>query len=398
MIKWRKLLESPYQALMMLRLVAMVLMLSASLFDSSIQFIVMSSILFFVVGYFFILYMKKRHWIIFLLEFVLIVMIGFYVQDINVYMPIRLLIGLVGLGLFLYYEGKLLYISWAIITIILIMIDMLIQDQELSKLLIDYSFIIFASVTGGLIRYAYLMKNRYQELYQKLENSYQKLQEYAETIEHLAIEKERNRISREIHDTVGHAVTALIFQLEAARKLIDKDYKKSTEIMKTIEDLARSIYQEIRFSIEENDISDWENLSLSTLLEEVVQEFAKMTQLKFSFQVFGEVPNRLSRDFKFSLYRILQETLTNAKRHGYAHHVAIELSCLEEQVQLVIQDNGVGADELKLGFGLTNLQKRVNEMGGECNFQTSKGSGFRTEVIIPNLKGVIAHDSDCDRR
>ncbi|MXQ54196.1 histidine kinase [Shimazuella alba] len=84
------------------------------------------------------------------------------------------------------------------------------------QIIINYSFVVFASATGGLIRYAYQMKNQTMKLYQELENSYQKLREHADTVEQLAMQEERNRISREIHDTVGHTVTALIFQLEAA--------------------------------------------------------------------------------------------------------------------------------------------------------------------------------------
>src|SRR5690606_34005598 len=108
-------------------------------------------------------------------------------------------------------------------------------------------FIVFACLTGGLIRYAYRMKDRFQMLYQELDDSYQKLQEHTQTVKQLAKEEERNRIAREIHDTVGHTVTALLVQMEAARKYMNQSPEKSQRIMQTVEELARSIYQEIRF-------------------------------------------------------------------------------------------------------------------------------------------------------
>ena len=338
------------------------------------------AIFFFVLSYILIRFFKKGRWLFFLLECLMSLIIGIASQGM---VPYQLLVGLAGCGLFVYYDGKIVYIISSLIAIGFLVGDIFTERYHVFHLVVDYSFIVFACLTGGLIRYAYQMKNRFQMLYQELEASYQKLQEHAKTVEQLAKEEERNRISREIHDTVGHTVTALIVQMEAARKLMKQTPEKSLQIMQTVEELARSIYQEIRFSIEKINQEDWEDLTLTDLCEQVLSDFAKLTKFEYDFEVIGKSPAFISQSYKFNLYRILQETLTNAKRHGKASHVQVELQFDETSIQLQIEDNGKGSDQLQIGFGLKNLQSRVEDLGGTCTFDTSAGQGFRTVVRLP---------------
>lgn len=384
--RWKQILDSPYPTLMFLRLLVMICMVSVYFFmpNENAVFVALAIVLF-IVSYYFIGYSKNKPWIFFMIELMIALAMGYI--SVGSDSPYRLLIGLVGCGLFLYYEGKVLYISWSILFVLLIVYELFFDVQDLAQVLVDYSFIVFASLIGGLIRYSYQTKNRFRLLYQELDSSYQKLQEHSQTVERLAMEEERNRITREIHDTVGHTVTALIFQLEAARKLMNKDPQKSYEIMKTGEGLARSIYQEIRFSIETNDQEAWEEVELHILLQKLINDFSRLTQLEIKYQMEGTEPASFSRQHKLSLYRILQETLTNAKRHGLAKKVWISLVFDEQEVEFIIKDNGIGADQLNLGYGLKNLQKRVQDLGGTCYFCTKQDKGFRTEIKIPLTVG-----------
>jgi signal transduction histidine kinase len=357
-------------------------MASANFFIPAINVIFnLMAICVFVISTFLIFKIKRGFWILFVLELSLSLIFG--VVYVYTDFPYPLLVGLVGLGVFLYYQERVFVLIWSILFFILITLELLFTLHPPMQIIINYSFVVFASTTGGLIRYAYQMKNQTIGLYQELEHSYQKLRQHADTVEQLAMQEERNRISREIHDTVGHTVTALIFQLEAAQKFFSVDEQKSMKMMKTSEELARSIYREIRFSIEENDWGDGVESDLHTKFTQLIQKFSRFTQLEVSYETKGELPSFLSRKYTFGLYRILQETLTNAKRHGNAERVWIGLFFMAEQLQLDIWDDGIGCDHLQTGFGLKNLQRRVKELNGTCSFFTKKGNGFKTRVVIP---------------
>ncbi|MXQ54195.1 sensor histidine kinase [Shimazuella alba] len=162
-------------------------------------------------------------------------------------------------------------------------------------------------------------------------------------------------------------------------------------MMKTSEELARSIYRDIRFSIEENDRSNWAETDLDTKFRQLIQKFSRFTKLEVSYEAKGSLPSFMSRKYTFGLYRILQETLTNAKRHGDAKSVWVRLCFSAEQLQLDIWDDGIGCDHLQKGFGLKNLQNRVKELNGTCSFFTEKGKGFKTRVVIPVVQREVAH-------
>lgn len=375
-------LESPFQALLALRLFAMLSMVSGVFFIAEIDSTpYWGAIAFYIVSYLCIRFSKKGRWFFYLLECLVSLFIGI---ASNGMVPYQLLVGLAGCGLFLSYDGKIVYIVASVMVTGFLLRDLFSGCCHVFHLMVNYSFIVFACLTGGLIRYAYQMKNRSQQLYQELEASYQKLQEHTQTVKQLAKEEERNRIAREIHDTVGHTVTALIVQLEAARKLMAQAPDKSLRLMQTVEELARSIYQEIRFAIEKMNQADWEKMTLVELCEQVLSDFAKLTRLTYSFEIAGKSPASISQTYKFHLYRILQETLTNAKRHGKATQVRVKLRFAKAGIQLKIEDNGIGSDQLQIGFGLKNLQRRVEDLGGRCKFVTSAGKGFRTIICLPN--------------
>lgn len=341
------------------------------------------AILFFLASYVCIRLFEKGRWLFFLLECLVSLLIGILSQGM---VPYQLLVGLAGCGLFLYYDSRIAYLIASTITLVFLIGDLIVGLFNGFHIVVNYSFIVFACLTGGLIRYAYRMKDRFQMLYQELDDSYQKLQEHTQTVKQLAKEEERNRIAREIHDTVGHTVTALLVQMEAARKYMNQSPEKSQRIMQTVEELARSIYQEIRFSIERINQEEWDDLELMELCEQVLSDFAKLTKLKYTFEVVGESSTLIPQSYKFHLYRILQETLTNAKRHGKASHVSVILRFEEVGLQLEIEDNGMGTDQLQVGFGLKNLQRRVEDLGGTCTFETKAGKGFKTVVCLPIQK------------
>ncbi|MCH5585764.1 sensor histidine kinase [Shimazuella sp. AN120528] len=378
----RKLLENPYPPLMVLRLIVMICISLTNFFlPTVIIWFNVLAICVFIISTIMVLRIPTLALSFFILEFVICLIYGiiYYQSDF----PYPLLIGLVGVGLFLYHDGKIVTFIWSFLIIIMILLEFVLILHQTIQIIINYSFVLFASVTGGLLQYAYRMKNKTLNLFHELEVSYEKLQAHAQTVEQLAMQEERNRIAREIHDTVGHTVTSLVFQLEAARKLFTIDQTKSLAALETSEGLARSIYQEIRFSIEANGVSDWEGEDLQERLKGLIQNFSRLTHLEVFSEWKGDSPSLLSRMYTFAIYRILQETLTNAKRHGNANKAWIMIEYEDNLLQLMIKDDGIGCKSVNMGFGLRNIQNRVKELNGTCSFLSEKGNGFKTRVVIP---------------
>ncbi|MGB8955528.1 MAG: sensor histidine kinase, partial [Tumebacillaceae bacterium] len=255
--------------------------------------------------------------------------------------------------------------------------------------LLDLGFVVFASLVGSLIRHYQVSRRQIQRLYQELDESHQALREahdqlsgYARQVEALTATRERNQIAREIHDTVGHTMTALLVQLQAGRKLQDRDPEKSRETLLRCEDLARSALQEVRLSVRAIRDEDGPEASLIDALRKLLSDFSEMSDMAAHLHVQGH-PGVIGQALQPALYRIVQESLTNAKRHGSAGNASVTLTCTDQKVTLEIGDDGIGSGEIAPGFGLINMRERVEEQGGTIQFASEAGRGFCVSVTFP---------------
>ena len=254
---------------------------------------------------------------------------------------------------------------------------------------LDFGFVVFSGLVGSLIRHYKVSRLQIQQLYQELGGSHQALREaheqlsdYTKQVEALTATRERNRIAREIHDTVGHTMTALIVQLQAARKLQDRDPEKSRETLLRCEDLARSALQEVRLSVRAIRDEDGSDASLIEALRKLLSDFSEISDMAACLHVQGH-PGVIGQALQPALYRIVQESLTNAKRHGSAANASVKLTCTDEKVTLEICDDGIGTGEIAPGFGLINMRERVAEQGGTIQFASAAGQGFCVSVTFP---------------
>jgi signal transduction histidine kinase len=252
-----------------------------------------------------------------------------------------------------------------------------VETQALSLFsnLYNYCFFVFATVVGWLIRY-------YQESRQQFAKLNEELRAYARQVEEMTAMRERNTIAREIHDTVGHKMTALLVQLQAGRKLLERDREQSHETLLRCEELARAALQEVRLSV--RTLRDEETTAPTVVesLRRLLTEFAKMTGLETELSVQGDL-TLISASWHPAIYRIVQEALTNAKRHGEARRAQITLTGTPEDVVLEIADDGAGVVQVEPGFGLLNMRDRVTELGGTVEYSSEQGRGFRILVRIP---------------
>ncbi|HEX3045647.1 MAG TPA: histidine kinase N-terminal 7TM domain-containing protein [Bacillota bacterium] len=212
---------------------------------------------------------------------------------------------------------------------------------------------------------------------QELATANKQLKDYARTVEELAVAQERNRITRDIHDSVGHQMTLLIALLEVTTDLYEKNRPETKTKLLEATVTARESLQELRRSIRHQT----ENQDLLESLQKLIANF-EASGIQIDFSVEGSKRDIQPR-YAEVLYRICQEALTNAVRHGKARQAAIVLRFNFEMIGLDISDNGQGCQKITKGMGLTGMEGRVQELNGTIKYGSSEDGGFSITVKIP---------------
>lgn len=330
----------------------------------------------------------KKHWLLHLLIIDFLVSASYGYVYIGGKFPNHLFIGITALAIFMFVKNTRVLIISGIFLLLLYLVTMgsidwyLYQRLDETTYFISSSFIVFACIVSSLINFHQRARMDTVQLYAQLMQSHERLQEYALQTEEWAAARERVRIARDIHDTVGHKLTALLVQMQVARKLSKLDSLRSEHAYLECEDLIRSALQEVRLSVRAIRDESITSTSLNDSLTSLAEEFTKFAKVKTDFEVEG-TPIALPGDLQLTAYRIVQESLTNAQKHGHAINVFILLAYGETGFSLSIRNDGVLPAELKPGFGLMNLQERVEEWNGEVHFRMDQRTGFAVEVKFP---------------
>lgn len=224
-----------------------------------------------------------------------------------------------------------------------------------------------------------------QELLAELEAAHSELQRYAEQVRELAISEERHRMAREIHDTLGHYLTVVNVQLEAAGKLMDRDPDRALEAVTRAKISASEALSEVRRSVRAlKPLAIEERVGVGAFAA-LAREFGG-TGLAVSFETTGE-EYELPPEIELLLYRSLQEGLTNALKHSGASRVEAKLAFEPAAVRLTVTDNGCGfrraGEWPEGGFGLRGLKERAASLGGTITTESADGGGFELVVGLP---------------
>lgn len=258
--------------------------------------------------------------------------------------------------------------------------------------LTSMTFVVFCGVVGKLIRKLLdaqeTAKQQYQELTEShlaLSAAHEELHLYAKQVEELTAIYERNRMAREIHDTVGHKMTALLVQLQLLREWQKRDSQKAEVTVGVCETLAREALDDVRLSV--RTLQTENDPSLIETLKQLTKDFYKNAGVTTEFAVSGD-PAMIPLSLHPTLVKTVQEALTNAKRHGGATACSIQLACTTDSISLVIKDDGKGNPDAALGFGLLNMKKRAAEHGGMIRFESERDQGFTViaEFSLANKK------------
>ncbi|HTX92955.1 MAG TPA: sensor histidine kinase [Anaerolineales bacterium] len=209
----------------------------------------------------------------------------------------------------------------------------------------------------------------------------------------LAIAEERMRLARDIHDGLGHHLTVLSIQLQAADKLVERNPQAAAEAIRTSRAEAQAALEEVRRSVGVMRQLPAESQPLPEMLANLVHDFSEHTGLQANFEVIG-TPVELSAFAGQTLFRTVQESLTNVQKHGQdVKHIQVKLEYTPEAIRLIVSDDGRQPDrpsDEQPGYGLKGLQERVDQLGGKFCCGPDSHGGFQVDVTIPLQE--VTHD------
>jgi signal transduction histidine kinase len=205
--------------------------------------------------------------------------------------------------------------------------------------------------------------------------------------EFAAILSERNRLAREIHDTMAQGLTAMSVQLQLALIHGNGASEVLLQHLNAVQQLVRGSLEEARNSIWNMRSQVLETKSLARALEGILTQMVEGTGVETKVLVLGR-ERRLAPMVENNLLRVGQEAITNATKHARANHITVTLDFGEEQLTVAIADNGCGFNPSqphlrKGGFGLVGMQERATDLKGELTISTSPGQGTKITLHVP---------------
>ena len=206
------------------------------------------------------------------------------------------------------------------------------------------------------------------------------LKDYAAMQKQMGEIEERNRIAREIHDTLGHTMTGLSAGIDACIALIDYSVDETKKQLNIISGVARQGLKDVRRSMKKLRPDTLERESLESAIEKLITETMSTSKVSIEFQSF--LPSLVFEDDEEdTIYRIVQEGITNAIRHGHASRIFINFKKVDIWLVIRIRDNGIGCKDIHKGFGLTHMKERVDMLHGTVTY--SSNNGFQVVAKLP---------------
>ncbi|MEO1387199.1 MAG: sensor histidine kinase [Cyanobacteria bacterium J06634_6] len=226
---------------------------------------------------------------------------------------------------------------------------------------------------------------------QRLAQANQELRQSAKEIESLAMDQERSRIARDIHDALGHSLTALNIQIESAVKLWEKDPSRAQQFLITAKHLGSQSLKDVRQSVAALRQDPLAGKSLEAAIADLLADIQNNPVSSLSITSSIELKQALPAQLNVILYRVIQAALTNVVRHANASHAHVQLTQSPAIATLHIEDDGEGFDpELaQTGFGLQSMRDRVESANGTFNLNSSS-QGTRLQVSLP-IPPTISH-------
>lgn len=235
---------------------------------------------------------------------------------------------------------------------------------------------LFRSVIGDKIEY--------EKLNEELAEANRTLKDYADKIEELAKDKERNRIAQELHDSMGHSLMALNMNLEYAESVISTNTEKAKEVIHKTRDMAKDCVKDLRRVV--TLLKDTPPAGqLREAINELFHHFKENSGVRFCLSMDDSIEEE-SPDTKGCIYKIIREAITNGIKHGGATWFTVDILEKEENISLRVENNGAGNENIIKSDGITGMEERVKLLGGSIEFISSQEGGFAVEAVVPRLE------------
>jgi len=215
----------------------------------------------------------------------------------------------------------------------------------------------------------------------ELERVNRALSEELAVIKKLTIAKERNRVSKELHDIIGHSLTLVISLLDMSYAMVRKDRAVTNQNIILTRDIVREGFVELKKSLAGNTTT---SINVNKLVEEIEKMGQEIEALGTHVEVIARYAEEaIAPKYYDAIYRMCQEGLTNAVRHGQATQITLGIRVNGSGLDLVIADNGKGCNHLIKGNGLLGMEQRVKELEGTLSCGSPDGEGFSLHIKIP---------------
>ena len=213
-----------------------------------------------------------------------------------------------------------------------------------------------------------------------------RLTHYAATLEQLSVSRERNRLARELHDTLAHTLSGVTVQLEAVKTLWDADAMAARNLLEQSLGITRTGLTETRRALQALRASPLDDLGLSLAIQSLAESLAGRIGLQLNLRLPDHLDD-LSPDIEQCVYRVTQEALANIDRHAAARHLTIQLDQQDSQLVLTISDDGRGFSPDEVNFnghlGLRGMKERAEMVGGRLEVESVPGQGTTVKLVIP---------------
>ena len=269
----------------------------------------------------------------------------------------------ISLGFFIWFSG-IAQVGWWLLSIIPVLIFVVVYVELYSR-----------QVKANA---------RAQELLNELAEANQKLQEYAAQVEDLTIAAERQRVARELHDTLSQGLAGIILQLEAAdANLSNSKLEKSKDIIRQAMESARTTLADARLVID--DLRSVQPRECQSAIREAASNFTRETGIPCITSL--ELPQSLSLPTTDAVIQVVNECLLNIKRHSRATQVEINGSSSKDELKISVTDNGTGFDPQSVSsnghYGLMGMRERMEMLGGTLSISSEPAKGTTVEIRIP---------------
>jgi signal transduction histidine kinase len=227
------------------------------------------------------------------------------------------------------------------------------------------------------------LMSRLREQGESLRQANAQVTHYASALENLTVSRERNRMARELHDTLAHTLTGLSVTLETVKAYWDVDAEKARALLEQSLTATRNGLEETRRALKSLRASPLEDLGLGLALRQMAESTAARVNLDLELALPDPMPG-LAPDVEQCIYRIAQEAIENVAHHANARKASLELEPDGGHIRLIVQDDGLGfdpRDKASTGhFGLVGMKERAELSGGKLTIESQKGKG--TKVIL----------------